>query len=150
MWDQLRAWLSARLGSGADASERELADTDPRRAAREAGAAAERAALAHLQSAGLKLIQRNYLARGGELDLVMQDGLTLVFVEVRYRAAGSHGDGIDSVSASKQKRLILAARQFVADHRQYARWSSRFDVVALGDGGLRWLRNAIAVDGASW
>ena len=123
---------------------------DPRLAAREAGVAAEDEALTHLQNAGLRLIQRNYLARGGELDLVMEDGNILVFVEVRFRAGAGHGDGLDSVSASKQRRLLKAARQFVADHRRYARWTTRFDVMALGAGGLRWVKNAIVIDQAGW
>ena len=114
------------------------------------GAAAELEALTHLQAAGLKLLARNFLARGGELDLVMTEGDCVVFVEVRFRAAGSHGDGIDSVSTSKQRRLIAAARQFLADHPRYARRPSRFDVVALGAGDLRWVRNAFVLDGSGW
>lgn len=164
MFARIQAWLLARMAKAESASvvqrgntkRRELAGpndsghSDTRRAAREAGAAAESEALAHLQAIGLKLIQRNYLARGGELDLVMQQDMTLVFIEVRYRTAGNHGDGVDSVSVSKQRRLLAAARQFVAEHPQYARWTSRFDVLALGAGGLRWVRNAIVVDGAGW
>lgn len=121
-----------------------------RTAKQQSGDQAESAALAHLRAAGLTLIARNFVARGGELDLVMRDGNTLVFVEVRFRAEASHGDGLDSVSATKQRRLIAAARTFLADHAKYARWTTRFDVIALGAGGLRWVKNVIALDQAGW
>lgn len=114
------------------------------------GDAAESEALAHLQAAGLRLLQRNYRARRGEIDLVMQDGEVLVFVEVRFRTADGHGDGLDSVTASKRSRLVNAARQFAQEHPHAARMAQRFDVVALGAGGLRWVRNAIQVNQGVW
>lgn len=117
---------------------------------RERGAAAEDAALAHLKAAGLTLVARNVLARGGELDLVMRDGATLVFVEVRYRHSDSHGDGIASVAQQKQARLIAAARQFLADHPRERLTPTRFDVVSMGSGGLRWERNAFVLDQPGW
>ena len=85
------------------------------------GDAAEPAALAHLQGFGLTLVRRNYRvargphARGGEIDLILRerDG-TLVFVEVRRRMDATHGGAAASVGASKQRRLVLAARHFLA------------------------------------
>lgn len=127
-----------------------LVPSCPPKTARTTGDHAETTALAHLRAAGLTLIARNFLARGGELDLVMREGNVLVFVEVRFRADGGHGDGLDSVSATKQRRLTAAARQFLSDHSKYARWTTRFDAVALGAGGLRWVKNVIAVDEAGW
>ncbi len=114
------------------------------------GDAAEDAALALLQSNGLRLVQRNYRARRGEIDLVMLDGEVLVYVEVRFRSDDGHGDGLDSVSASKRSRLINAARQYAQEHPPVARMAQRFDVVALGAGGLRWVRNAIQVNQGAW
>lgn len=114
------------------------------------GTAAEDEALKQLQAAGLQLVARNVWSRGGEIDLVMRDGPTLVFVEVRYRSGDSHGDGIDSVSASKQKKLIAAARQFLADRPQERLRPTRFDVVSLGSGGFRWIRGAFVLDSPSW
>lgn len=114
------------------------------------GDAAEDAALALLQSHGLRLVQRNYRARRGEIDLVMRDGEVLVYVEVRFRSDDGHGDGLDSVSASKRSRLINAARQYAQEHPPVARMAQRFDVVALGAGGPRWVRNAIQVNQGAW
>ncbi len=153
MLSRLRAWLDgARPGARHEArsTEHGTAAADERDTARHTGEKAESAALAQLRAAGLTLLARNYLARGGELDLVMRDGTTLVFVEVRFRADGSRGDGLDSVSATKQRRLVAAARQYLADHPRYARWTTRFDAVALGAGGPRWVKNVIAIDEAAW
>lgn len=95
-----------------------------------AGAASEARAAGELQRAGLSLIARNWRCRGGEIDLVMRDGDTLVFVEVRYRAGAAHGSGLDSVGAQKRARLITAAEMFLVAHPQLAALPCRFDVVA--------------------
>jgi len=114
--------------------------------ARSAGAHYEDVALAHLERAGLALIERNYQCRYGEIDLVMRDRDTLVFVEVRYRRASGFGDGIDSVHAGKRAKLVRAAEVFLANHPRLAGAACRFDVLAIaGDTGmpsLDWRRNA--------
>ena len=115
-------------------------------ARRARGDAAEAAALAMLQASGLQLLARNAASRGGELDLVMRDGATVVFVEVRYRATRRFGGGAASVDAGKRRRLVHAARAFLAGHPQMADAPCRFDVVdADGDPDaptLTWLRAA--------
>jgi putative endonuclease len=113
---------------------------------RAAGNSFEQRACAELERAGLKLLVRNYSTRHGELDLVMRDGDTVVFVEVRYRKSASHGDAAASVTASKQARLILAAQHWLAAHPQHARRTCRFDVISY-DGPVDairrdWLRGA--------
>lgn len=99
---------------------------------REAGARYEAQALAHLQASGLRLIARNVTYRQGELDLVMHDGATVVFVEVRYRRRADAGSGAESVGAAKRAKLIRAAGLFLAAHPALARQPCRFDVVSLG------------------
>ena len=115
-------------------------------ARRARGDVAEAAALAMLQAPGLQLLARNASSRGGELDLVMRDGATVVFVEVRYRATRRFGGGAASVDAGKRRRLVHAARAFLAGHPQMADAPCRFDVVdADGDPDaptLTWLRAA--------
>ena len=115
-------------------------------ARRARGDAAEAAALAMLQARGLQLLARNAASRGGELDLVMRDGAIVVFVEVRYRATRRFGGGAASVDAGKRRRLVHAARAFLAGHPQMADAPCRFDVVdADGDPDaptLTWLRAA--------
>lgn len=106
----------------------------------------ERIACAHLQQHGLRLLESNANSRHGELDLIMRDGETLVFVEVRYRRSARSGDGLDSVGPAKRAKLVRAASLWLAAHPEHARRSCRFDVVALaGDEAaprLEWLRSA--------
>jgi putative endonuclease len=129
--------------AGADTS----AKRDAKRAsARADGARYEDIALAHLQRTGLVAIARNFTCRYGEIDLVMRDRDTLVFVEVRFRSASGFGDGIDSVHAGKQAKLVRAASAFLASHPRLADRACRFDVVAIaGDAdapSIDWRRNA--------
>jgi putative endonuclease len=107
----------------------------------------EAQALHHLQAAGLKLRAANVRYRFGELDLVMDHGEVLVFVEVRYRRSGSHGGAAASISPSKQHKLLLAAQAFLAAHPALAQRPCRFDVLAIeGEASIDWLRNAFFFD----
>jgi putative endonuclease len=106
-----------------------------------AGDAAENAALAHLQQAGLRLLVRNYRTPGrggGEIDLIMRapDG-TCVFVEVRQRRSSSHGGAAASVSRTKQARIVFAARHYLMRLHQWP--ACRFDVVAVDAGVVTWI-----------
>jgi putative endonuclease len=105
------------------------------------GRAGEEQALAHLTAHGLRLVERNFLCRGGEIDLVMRDGPALVFVEVRQRASASHGGAAASVTPAKQRRLTLAAELYLL--RLPAVPPCRFDVVAIDAGQLSWLKNVL-------
>ena len=112
------------------------------------GQASEERALAHLQRAGLRLVQRNYRTPGrggGEIDLIMHDADgTLVFVEVRARADALHGGAAASITARKRRRIVRAARQYLL--RYCAAPACRFDVVAIEGNDLRWLRAAFETD----
>ncbi|WP_411849891.1 YraN family protein [Stenotrophomonas sp. LGBM10] len=112
------------------------------------GAAVEAAALAHLRRAGLQPLAANARYRGGELDLVMRDGDTTVFVEVRYRASAAFGGGAVSVDLRKRRKLVLAAQLFLLAHPALANRPCRFDVVeAAGDPPqLHWLRDAFRLE----
>ncbi|MGE5649426.1 YraN family protein [Noviherbaspirillum sp. UKPF54] len=118
-----------------------LFGTGTRTAKQVEGQAAEDAALAYLQQQGLKLLQRNFRCKGGEIDLILQQQDTLVFVEVRKRADARFGGAAASITASKQARLILAAQVFLQRYRVPP--SCRFDVVAFEGTHLSWIKNAI-------
>lgn len=105
------------------------------------GLAGEDEALAYLKQRGLTLVERNFRCKGGELDLVMQDGQTLVFVEVRKRTDDRHGGAAASVTVAKQRRLIRASQTFLLRHS--APPPCRFDVIAIDNGVLNWLKDAI-------
>jgi putative endonuclease len=129
---------------------RRAAPPRPRAAVRtpkqRAGDAAEAAAERHLTAAGLALVARNARYPEGELDLVLRDGATLVFAEVRLRADRGFGGAAASVDRFKQRRLARAAQHWLLANFG-ERWPAcRFDVVAVGgDGTIEWIRDAFAV-----
>ncbi|OJZ17586.1 MAG: YraN family protein [Thiobacillus sp. 65-29] len=105
------------------------------------GKSAEARAEAHLAAHGLKPVTRNWRCRFGEIDLVMQDGATLVFVEVRLRRNADYGGAAASVTPAKQKKLLATARLYLAGLANVP--PCRFDVVALdGNTVADWIRNA--------
>ncbi|WP_313056108.1 YraN family protein [Pseudomonas lopnurensis] len=110
------------------------------------GRSAETQALDHLVRQGLRLLERNWSCRSGELDLVMLDGDTVVFVEVRYRRHAAWGGALESVDARKRQKLIRAAQLFLQKESRWASSPCRFDVVAIAATGqpqnLNWIRNA--------
>lgn len=111
---------------------------------RKLGMRGESVAADHLASIGYRIIERNWRCPGGELDLIAEDGGTLVFVEVRSRRdTGSFGTPEESVDARKQKRLRELARMYLYRSRAFDR-KTRFDVVAVTfapDGELLGLRH---------
>jgi putative endonuclease len=114
----------------------------PSRTARQIeGEAAENAALEYLQQQGLTLVERNFRCKGGEIDLIMRERQTLVFVEVRKRADTRFGGAAASITARKQARLVIAAQVFLQHGKQVP--ACRFDVIAIDGNNLSWLKNAI-------
>ena len=97
---------------------------------KEAGDSGEQLALDYLSQRGLRLIARNYRCKGGELDLVMLDGKILALIEVRLRRDASFGGAAASVTPTKQKRLVHAAKYLLLTRKDLARYRARFDVVA--------------------
>ena len=105
------------------------------------GQSGEARAEVFLETRGLKCLARNWRCRFGEIDLVMRDGPALVFVEVRLRSRSDFGGAAASVTPAKQKKLLAAARQYLATLKTLP--PCRFDVVALdGDSPPEWIRNA--------
>jgi putative endonuclease len=106
------------------------------------GSEAERHAEQWLRASGLTLVRRNYRCRGGELDLVMRDGDTLVFVEVRFRQSNRFGGAAASVDRRKQRRVATAEAHYLQRHG----WNGpcRFDVVAIGGDSTTpdWIQDA--------
>lgn len=97
--------------------------------ARSRGAAIEQIAAQWLQQRGLKLVTSNHHVKGGELDLVMYDRDTLVFVEVKHRATTRHGHPLEMVNAQKRRRLIRTATLYLARHDLAC--PCRFDILAI-------------------
>jgi len=114
------------------------------------GAAAEKVVEKMLLDTGLKILQRNYRCKLGEIDIVAQDVLakdsTVIFVEVRQRSHGAFGSGFDSVDYRKQKKLIRTARLFLQERKFYDQYPCRFDIVSVRSlTDLQWIKDAFQV-----
>lgn len=128
--------------------QRQAPAATPVASTKKRGDAAENFALQHLERAGLRLVMRNFSTPGrggGEVDLIMResDG-TLVFVEVRARGSTRHGGAAASVSVTKQRRIVFAARHFLMRLPRLP--PCRFDVISidgiLPDAQLQWFKAA--------
>lgn len=111
--------------------------------AQSAGDRGEERAAQFLQRKGLRIIDRNYRTRQGEIDLVAMDGDVLVFVEVRMRSEARFGGGAESVDSRKCSRLVAAARHYLM--RLGREPACRFDVVSLECDAPTWIRAAFDV-----
>lgn len=106
------------------------------------GQAAENFAAEYLKAKGLKLISANYRSRFGEIDLIMQDGQSLVFIEVRLRKSKFFGGTEASITTSKQHKIITTAAYYLQQHGDQA---CRFDVILMDKVDARhidWIKNA--------
>lgn len=108
---------------------------------------AEGVAARYLMSRGVNILERNVFSRGGEIDLVGMDGETLVFFEVRFRGGGSLVGAAESITPTKQKRVLRAASFYLHKHGLWNAYS-RIDVVAIAPGErskyrIQWIKNAI-------
>jgi putative endonuclease len=99
-----------------------------------------------LVAQGLRPLARNFTARGGELDLIMEDGPALVFVEVRFRASNRFVGALESVTASKQRRVLHAAACWLQRNPAQGTRPCRFDVVGIEGVGescrIAWIKAA--------
>ncbi|MGM8658043.1 YraN family protein [Enterobacter hormaechei subsp. xiangfangensis] len=100
-----------------------------------------------LEGKGLRFVAANVRGRGGEIDLIMKDGQTIVFVEVRYRQSSRFGGAAASVTLAKQQKLLQTAHLWLARHNgSFDTVDCRFDVVAFTGNAIDWLKNAFGED----
>ncbi len=107
------------------------------------GKDAEKIAASYLQKQSLTLLAQNYRCRFGEIDLIMQENDTLVFIEVRLRTQEAFGGAAASITSSKQAKLLRTARHYLAEINDQP--PCRFDVILFsGSNGqnIEWIRNA--------
>lgn len=106
------------------------------------GNAAEQLAATFLQQKGLTLVEKNFRCAHGEIDLIMRDGKTLVFIEVRLRSNGSFGGAALSINQSKQQKLTRTAERYLQIHGNAA---CRFDAILMQTihiNAVEWIQNA--------
>lgn len=115
----------------------------PARSARNCGDQYEAFARRYLENAGLIFVAANVACRAGEIDLIMRDQQTWVFVEVRYRRNAHFGGAAASVTYQKQQRLLRAASFWLVQHNaSFDTSPCRFDVLAITGSQIEWLRDA--------
>ena len=111
-----------------------------------AGLEAEKLAATFLANHGLKLLVQNYHCRFGEIDLVMMDAKTLIFVEVKLRSNSQFGGAIASITPHKQQKLILTAQHYLQQRVKYqSQIACRFDAILMSKtdlNSIEWIRNA--------
>ncbi|OXU33028.1 YraN family protein [Enterobacter hormaechei] len=100
-----------------------------------------------LEGKGLRFVAANVRGRGGEIDLIMKDGQTIVFVEVHFRQSSRFGGAAASVTLAKQQKLLQTAHLWLARHNgSFDTVDCRFDVVAFTGNAIDWLKNAFGED----
>ncbi len=106
----------------------------------------ENVACRYLKNNKLKLIKNNFNCKAGEIDIIMSDQNTLVFIEVKYRKNDDWVSALESVTKKKQTRIIKAAQMFLLKNKKFDDWNCRFDVVSIeGDKQnpkIDWIKNA--------
>lgn len=106
----------------------------------------EQLALNHLVNQGLMLVEQNFSSRYGEIDIIMRDSDEWVFVEVRMRQSQAFGGGLESVTRSKQRKLINTAEYYMQKHYKTHFESCRFDIIEIGglldEQQLNWVQDA--------
>ena len=109
------------------------------------GQDAEKEACQFLASKGYELVEKNFSARSGEIDLIMQNNKTLVFIEVRFRRGASHGTGAETVTSAKRRRIIRTAESYLQANPDTANRDYRFDVLSMGS-SIDWIENAFSLN----
>ena len=111
-----------------------------------AGRRAERYVARCMKRRGFSILERNYLWKGGEIDLIARQGDLLVIMEVRYKRIGPLQNAIETVTSDKQQRIIRSAQHFLRRHPELAHCTVRFDVAGVSSKGLflecDWVENA--------
>jgi putative endonuclease len=105
--------------------------THPPGSTRKAGEEAEAAACAFLEDRGLRIVERNFRARGGEIDIVAREKDVLVFIEVRFREEEGYGTPEESVGPVKRRKIVSAARAYLGRVPWNSWKEARFDVIAV-------------------
>ena len=106
------------------------------------GANAEEKAKQFLIEQGFLCIAQNYQCTFGEIDIIMTDEKTLIFVEVRCRKNNTFGSALESITAQKQQKIINSSQHFIQHNQKYTKWPLRFDAVGITGEDMQWVKNA--------
>lgn len=104
----------------------------------------EQLAARFFQEQGFDIVAKNFFCRTGEIDLIVADETNLLFVEVKYRQGNSFGAALETITPSKQRKLLKCAEYFLLKNQQLMNLNLRFDVVVFaGEEPANWIKNAI-------
>lgn len=106
---------------------------------------AEEKACAYLKSQGLILIEQNFQLASGEIDLIMQDGEYVVFVEVRSRER-DYREALESITSAKQHKVIKTAMLYLLEKNCFNKVDCRFDVIVTDNTEIHWIKNAFSIE----
>lgn len=109
---------------------------------RKVGAEKEALAADYLEKAGMRIIERNFRARQGEIDLIGYHNQYLVFVEVKFRSTLSKGSALEAVGSAKQRQICKVADYYRYRHKLGSATMVRYDVVAVQGEEITWIQNA--------
>lgn len=106
------------------------------------GKEAEDQAKTFIEAQGYTVIAQNFLCKGGEIDIIATCKNALTFIEVRFRKTDNFGMAQATVSHAKQKKISHTAQVFLQAHPRYQKYDCRFDVIAMTNNKLDWIKNA--------
>ena len=109
---------------------------------RKTGADKEKIAAKYLETQGMRIMERNFRNRQGEIDIIGYHGNYLVFVEVKYRRDGRMGNAAEAVDYRKQRQICKVADYYRYLHKLGINTSIRYDVIAIQGEDIRWIQNA--------
>lgn len=111
---------------------------------RKTGAAYEEMAAEYLRKQGIKILEKNYRNRNGEIDLIGRDSEYLIFFEVKYRKSLKNGTPAEAVTFSKQKKICQVADYYRLTHGIGEFCAVRYDVISICDKEITWYQNAFS------
>lgn len=111
---------------------------------REIGNDVEEYVVKYLSSKGIRIIDRNFYTKHGELDIIGMDDEYLVFFEVKYRKDGKYGNPLEAVTKKKIRNLYNASRIYLYLKHYPENTFIRFDCIGVSEGKIEWLKNAIS------
>jgi len=108
---------------------------------RQIGSIGEDMAVEFLKSCGVKILERNYQNRFGEIDIIGMEDNTLLFIEVKYRKNESFGYPLEAVGFAKREKIRKMARFFLNENHYY-RYNIRFDCIGIIGSQIEWIKGA--------